>query len=101
MNTLSQRQRNLLDSLRRAINDAISGSDAVAQAIAALVEAGVTTPVSIDVSLLDDPDKGPGRTRARRITNRPPGFTKFDRAFLGGLGIVLDDLSGPDLTLGS
>ncbi len=93
MKTLSEQQRIVLDNLRRAINDAISESEAVGQAIAALVEAGVKTPVSIDVSLLDDPVGVAVPAKARRGADQSAGFTKFDKSFLHALGIA-DEQAG-------
>jgi hypothetical protein len=91
MNTMSKRTQMMLDELRRAINDAISKSDAVGNALAALVEAGVKAPVSIDVALLEAPDDGTPLAGAHPKAAHDPDFTAFDKAFLQAVGIVNED----------
>lgn len=91
MNTMSGRNQKMLEELRRAINDAISNSEAVGIALAALVEAGVKAPVSIDVALLETPDEGSHLAGACPKAAEHGDFTAFDKAFLHAVGIVDED----------
>lgn len=92
MNTMSGRNQRMLDQLRRAINDAISQSEAVGNALAALVEAGVKAPVSIDVALLDTPDDALSMPGACPEAAEEDGdFNACDRAFLHAVGIADED----------
>ena len=90
MDTMSGHNQRMLEELRRAINDAISNSDAVGHALAALVEAGVKAPVSIDVSLLETPDDGSALAEASPDTE-DPDFIAYDKAFLQAVGIANAD----------
>jgi len=90
MNTMSRRTQNLLEELRKAINEAVSQSDAVGNAMAALVEAGVKAPVYIDVALMESATDGTVRGEAIPGSGRGLNLTSLDKAFLKALGIVDD-----------
>ncbi|HUA22020.1 MAG TPA: hypothetical protein VMB25_24925 [Bryobacteraceae bacterium] len=93
MNTMSRRTQRMLEELRRAINDAISQSDAVGNAMAALVEAGVKAPVSIDVALFESLDDESLPAGAGAKTANASGLTAFDKKFLQSVGIANEDRS--------